>query len=696
MVGVTLLVSGLVFAGMSADGGPQQFFDKYFAGTGGVAERASGKVPGPQYLTCPAVRDRVGLYLKHHYTYRSFSKELSQRTFDMYFRFLDPGKNFFLASDIERFRKFETTLPMALARLDCSFITEVYNLFLQRVQESQAMVDGVLAKPFDFKVDESIETDRKKIPWAANSEDLRERWRKLFKFMAMSLRESESDNQEVVRKLHKRHELLRKVAEERTPDEIHDAFIKSFSFSLDPHSLHYTREELEDFAVAFRTQLEGIGATLISVDGYTVIEDVVPGGPAAIDGTLQKNDKIIAVDSGDGNGFVNVVDMQLNKVVQLIRGKKGSKVRLSILRKDEKGEVTKFSHELTRDQVNIPDAVAKSKVIDVGGRKVGVVELPSFYIDYDGCRIDRDSCRSSANDVNRELKKLAKQNVAGVMLDLRYNGGGDLGECVRLVGGLLDDGTVVQVQDHRGNVDTHEDPIRGTFYNGPLAVLVSKQSASASEILAGAVKSYGRGLVVGDTRTYGKGTVQKVIELREVGGALKVTEQKFFMPAGGSNQSEGILSDVVVPGPMEGMEIGEETNEFALPHSEIASARGFKRIRDFSPLLPELRKRSEARVAKSEDFKKLFELIKKSKEDETVFSLKVDDKKSEKDAKSKDAGKKNAKNDARGKKPGGTDGEGPDFQLEEAARVLIDGIDLVGAQDWAHISAQASTGVSGK
>lgn len=701
MVGVFVATGLVLFANLTAGGQPGDLFDNLLARVG-VQRVSKAHLEGPQpaYLTCPSVRNRVGGYLKQHYSFRKFTPELSQRTFQKLFQYLDPGKSFFLAQDIEQFRSYETTLDKAMARLDCSFITDTYTLFLQRVRESQPMVDAILGKTFDFTKDESIETDRKKIDWATTAEDLRERWRQQLKFMAMSLREAEPDAAEVTRKLKKRHELMRKAAEERTPDEIYDVFMKAFAFSLDPHSYHYTREELEDFEVNFKTALEGIGATLTSQDGYTVIDALIPGGPAARDGTLQSADKIIAVDSGDGSGFTNVVDMQLSKVVQLIRGKKGTTVRLTILRKGEDGEVTKFNTELVRDKVNIPDAVAKSRVIEVEKKRVGWIELPSFYIDYAACRVNRKGCRSSANDVLREIEKVKKENVDGIVLDLRFNGGGDLGECVRLVGEFIDEGPVVQVQDSRGEIDHLDDPEAGVVYSGPMVVLVSKQSASASEILAGAIQSYGRGLIVGDSRTYGKGTVQKVIELPGTGGAgsdgaLKVTEQKFFLPSGSSNQSRGVVADLVVPSPMDGIEIGEEFNDYALPHSEIPSARGFTGIRDFTPLLAELRKRSQARIEKSEEFKNVFELIKKAKEDETVFSLKIDEKKEKKDKKDeksvkskKDANKTDdddkAKKDPRRKSRTSTDkSEDPDFQVIEAAHILLDAVELTKSSDWA-------------
>jgi carboxyl-terminal processing protease len=675
-----------------------QLFGKAPIATEGVQAPGGKK---RSFVTCSMVRDRTRDFLKLHYSYRSFSEEISSRLYNRFFQTLDPGKNFFLQSDIDRFRSFEKTLPVALAKLDCSFIYDVQTLLMQRVSESGAYVDEVLPKVFDYGVDESIETDRRKISWASSADDLKDRWRRQFKFMGLGMRETEKQTDVMMQKMRKRHQLLQKSWSNRSRDEVSGMFLDAFALSLDPHSSFQMPEDQDEFKVQFSLQLVGIGAQLTNNDGYTVVENIIPGGPAARDGRLQKSDKIIAVDSGDGQGFTDVVDMDLNKVVQLIRGKKDTVVKLSLLRKAENGEVVKFVLELVRDVVNLPDGAAKSDVIEMNGRKVGVISLPSFYIDYQGSRSSNGNYRSSANDLAKEVMKLRSQNVDGIVLDLRRNGGGDLAECIRMTGMFIDTGSVVQVQERGGDVESLDDKQEGTLYVGPLAVLTSKQSASASEILSGALKDYGRALILGNSRTYGKATVQHVVEVpgtdgRDSDGALKVTVSKFFQPSGGSNQGRGVLADVVIPDVMDPMQVGEEYTEYYLPHTEIKPSKTFRALQDFSGILPELKRRSVKRVADSKEFRALAPLIEKAtkERDNTVFPLKPEAKGDTKSSAkcTPKPGKKCPPATAATPTPSPTPGnafEPPkvvdkdDIQLFEAAHILLDSVELLkGKKDW--------------
>jgi carboxyl-terminal processing protease len=651
-------------------------------------------------LTCPAVRDRAQDFLRVHFLFRTFTEELSSRTFNKYFQMLDPGKNFFTAADVDQFRSFERTLPVQLARLDCKFIDNVYDLFRKRVAESSVYFDGALAHAFEYSANEKIETDRKKVAWAASVDELRERWKKQVKFLALSMKEAEPKKEVIIEKLRKRHVLLMKSVNERSADEVNGYFLNAFSLSLDPHSSFQLPEAQEEFKVAFSLQLVGIGAQLLSIDGFTVIDGLIPGGPADRDGRLQKQDKIVAVDAGASEGYVDVVDMDLSKVVQLIRGKKDTVVKLRILRKDDAGAVKNLTIELTRDVVNLPDGAAKSEVTEVDGKKIGVIELPSFYIDYQGSKQGNGDYRSSANDVARELIKLREQKVDGIVLDLRSNGGGDLGECVRMTGLFIDTGSVVQVQDRNGDSESLDDRQVGTLWDGPLAVLISKQSASASEILAGALRDYGRAVIVGNSRTYGKATVQHVVEVpgtrgRDINGALKVTVSKFFHPSGDTNQAQGVKSHVVIPDVLEPMPIGEEENEYVLPRTKIPPARSFSALRDLGLIAPELQKRSATRVAKSKEFQELIPLIQKAEKerDNTEFPLQP-----EQELPTALNKKKKGAKEPNGKKPDGKKsddkkgGKSPldprkvinaeDIQLFEAARILNDATAMLGQSNW--------------
>ncbi|NBX17513.1 MAG: hypothetical protein EBR09_09130 [Proteobacteria bacterium] len=679
------------------------------------AARESGKRPANSgFLSCTTMQGRVRDFLRAHYLHRRFDEELSKRTYQRYFQMLDPGRNFFLAADVASFEKYEKSIPATLANSDCNFITDIYSLYLKRMDESLQAIGDLLKTPMDFAVDEKLETDRKKVEWAKDETERKERWRKLLKFTALNLRETEKDWNVIANRINKRYSLFKKSVNERSTDEVHSFFLNAFATSLDPHSQFMAPQDQEEFRVAYSLQLVGIGASLTQQDGYTTVESLIPGGAASRDGRLQKADKIIAVDSGDGTGFVDVIDMDLSKVVQLIRGTKGTVVRLQILRKDPMNNETKRELlELVRDVVHMADSEARSDVMTVKGKKVGVINLPSFYIDYQGSKSGKKDYVSSSNHIDRELRKLTALKVDGVILDLRRNGGGDLDECLKLSGFFIDKGSVVQVQGRDGNVESKNDPENGVRYAGPLAVLISKQSASASEILAGAVQDYGRGLILGNSRTYGKATVQTVIDLpgsggRDSDGAMKVTISKFFRPSGKSNQVLGVESDIQIPDVFEVSDAGEGENDYPLPHTTINAYAGLKPVQDLSAVIPQLRKKSDDRVRADKDFKEVFVAIDKAKKekDNTLVSLKAADKpladaadlpagrqvastgdvKTNKTPEKDKAGATASKHGADRK----SKTEDPnviirpdDHQLKEAGNILVDSIELLGGKtDW--------------
>jgi carboxyl-terminal processing protease len=684
-----------------------------FQANAGGGER-SGRPANSGFLSCSTMQVRVRDFLKAHYSFRRFDEELSKRTFQRYFQILDPGKNFFLAGDIDSFAKIENKIPELLQKTDCNFVAEIYALYLKRMEESIKTIGDILTTPMEFTVDEKLETDRKKIGWAKDEADRRERWRKLLKFTALNMRETEKDWNIISSRMNKRYALFKKTMQEKSSDEVNSLFLNAFATSLDPHSQFMAPQDQDEFRVAFSLQLVGIGASLTQQDGYTTVESLIPGGAAMRDGRLQKGDKIIAVDSGDGSGFVDVIDMDLSKVVQLIRGQKGTNVKLQLLRKDALTNETKRELiELERAVVHLADSEAHSDVMTIQGKKIGVINLPSFYIDYQGSKSGKADFLSSSNHIDRELKKLNSEKVDGIILDLRRNGGGDLDECLRLTGFFVDKGPVVQVQNRDGSVESKDDPEEGVRYKGPLAVLISKQSASASEILAGAVQDYGRGLILGNSRSYGKATVQSVIDLpgsagRESDGAFKVTISKFFRPSGRSNQVEGVPSDLQIPDVFEVSDVGEGENDFPLPHSTINPAPGLKLLQDLSKIMPTLKQKSEARVKASEEFKPIFAAIEKARKekDNTEVSLKALEKPLAETAAVSTATQKvasagnaplqgtaiNGKKDSTKANTPHSKGKSDDpnvvirqddEQLREAGSILVDSIELLGGKaDW--------------
>ncbi len=643
------------------------------------AEVEAKTQPKP-YLSCPILKKRTKDFLKYHYVFRSFDRTLSKRTFSNYLRFLDPGKLFFLQSDIDSFKKYENIVGKKINSKDCAFISDIYDVYLKRVDQSIGYSQEILKSKISFETDEYIETDRKKLRWANTPQDLQDRWKKTVKFVMLNMKDTGSRSV-VTTRIKKRYELIQKESKERTSDDINAIFLNAFALSLDPHSSFLTPVDNAQFQIDFSLKLVGVGATLMSPDGYTTVDALVPGGAAALDGRLKKGDKIIAVDPGDGSGLSDVIDMSLDKVVQLIRGKEGSTVTLVVMRQNNEGDVQRLHIKLKRALVEIKESEAKSDIIKLDGKKIGVINLPSFYIDYKQCQIRPATCRSSANDMFREINKLTKKGVDGIVIDLRRNGGGDLSEAERIVSYFIGNPVVTQVQDRDGSVhrlELQSDP----FYSGPLALLISRYTASASEIFAGAVQDYGRGLIIGDSRTFGKGTVQTVMDIpgsagRQTNGAIHVTIAKFFRPSGKSNQEKGIISDVVIPDPIDFFGIGEKDYDYALPYTTIKAAPNFTPIQKLTPIIPTLQKRSEKRISKLPEYKDLQAAIEKARENQnTLVSLKE---------KSKDKKKKNKKSIDNSDTQSAFSMQvihPKDYELKESAHILIDSTKLLGRTNW--------------
>ncbi|MCA2960576.1 MAG: carboxy terminal-processing peptidase [Silvanigrellales bacterium] len=629
-------------------------------------------------LSCAESRARMGQFLDLHYVFRTFDNEISRRTFKKLFEGFDPGKNYFLASDLASFKAYEEKVDDLVARADCRFLDEVAAVYRKRVDERNTYAFSLLAKPFAFTAAEEMPVG--KSDWAASDSELNERWRKRLKFQILNLKDAADGGEAKAReRLKKRYEQSRKAFAEQTSDDVYNTLINAFALALDPHSTHFLPADQEDFNIRLGNQLEGIGATLQEIDGYITVQAIVPGGAAARDGRLKASDKIIAVDSGDGSGPTDVIDMDLSKAVRLIRGKKGTLVKLVVLRKSETGN-ERISLNIIRDAVKLTASEAKGEAIDVSGKRIGVIRLPNFYTDF-ACRMRPGSdCNGASYHVLRELKKLqANPKLDGVILDLRNNGGGDLQESIRLSGLFIPEGTVVQTVDRRRITRTQQDQDPSVQYAGPLVVMINKYSASASEIVAGALQDYGRAVIVGDGHSYGKATVQVVQDIpgtdgRKSDGAIKVTQSKFYRPSGRTNQEKGVASDIQVPSLLEVYDVGEKENDFVLRADTIKPAPDFRPLQSIASLIPTLTKQSAERVAKSKEFAELREQMEKSKKekDKATVSLKEDskkdvDKKKEREQEEKEAREAANENVVVRKS---------DIQLQEAAQILVDAIEL--------------------
>jgi carboxyl-terminal processing protease len=513
--------------------------------------------------------------------------EISTRMFKAYLNVFDPLKIYFRMPDIEQLRPQATKLDDDLkngAKLNFAF--DVYKLYLARLDECATWADEFAETPHDFAKEEIINVDPDTAKYAATVEEARERWRVRVKFELESLVVDGKTLDEAKERVHKRYKNLKTRWHELSSTEVVEMYLSTLTNSFDPHSTYMSPDTLEDFEIHMRLSLEGIGAMLQSEDGTTVVKELVPGGAADKDGRIKRGDQIVGVGEGDNGEIEDIVEMKLRDVVKKIRGKAGTVVRLEVI---PDGQSERKTYNLIRQRVELADSAAKGEVIEYndpttgGVRKIGVVTLPSFYADQGDGELfgnaQAANLRTATNDVRKILDDFKAKGVEGVVVDLRINGGGLLTEAISLTGLFIPDGPIVQVRDSNNKVFPYADTDESVSYNGPLVVLVSRFSASASEIFAGAIKDYGRGIVVGDRTTHGKGTVQKVLDLsRQVPnragkyGALKLTMQQFYRVNGQSTQNRGVPTDVVLPSQSDNEDFGESSLDYALDFDEIQAA----------------------------------------------------------------------------------------------------------------------------
>lgn len=541
--------------------------------------------------TAPSNQDRhialiVSQLLKRqHLSKHPIDDEISQRGFKHFIEMLDPNKVYFYQSDIDEFRKYEDQLDDLVRRGDIGFAYEVFKRYLQRLDERVVLADQLLQEPQDFAVDEQMVVDRDTTTYAKSESESREKWRQKVKYDLLVLKADNAKKKEgervddPVKKLSTRYHSFARRMHQTDGDELLEMYLTSLTTSFDPHTSYMSRDTQENFNISLRLDLEGIGASLKAEDGYTVVHKIIPGGAAAKQGQLKEGDKIVAVAQGPEGELVDVVDVKLSDVVDLIRGKRGTVVRLKV--EPAAGGDTRLI-DITREKIELTDEQARWKIFDEGQKpggqpyRLGYIKLPSFYMDMEGARRGNPNYRSTTRDVKAILDEFNRQKVDACVLDLRFNGGGSLTEAISLTGLFIKDGPVVQVKDSSGNVQPYEDPDSGIAWAGPLVVLTNKLSASASEILAGAIQDYGRGIILGDHTTHGKGTVQSLLDLSEqlLGtpgqyGALKITMQQFYRPLGDSTQTRGVVADLELPALTTHLDIGEADLDFPVPFDQV-------------------------------------------------------------------------------------------------------------------------------
>ena len=539
---------------------------------------------GPQRNDRPITKAITILMSRQHLTRHPLDDEISNRWITNYLKMLDPRKVFFSQADIDGFMDYRNELDDMALSGDTSFAYRVFDKFLSRIDERVALVDDILGKPIDVTVDEDLLTDADDAPYAKDDNEMRDRWRKRIKFDLLELATEKPplEGKEANDKISKRYHNLAKRMRQTDNADLLEMYLTALTTAYDPHTSYMGTNTLEDFEIQMRLNLEGIGAALESPDGETVVKKIIPGGAASKDGRLKPEDHIVGVGQGADGPIVPVTDMRLRDVVRLIRGHEGTTVRLEVV---PEGETQGKIYNIVRQKVELTDSEARSVILEAGKKpdgspyKVGVINLPSFYMDMTGAKNGLDDFKSTTRDVSKLLKDFNAQHVDAVVIDLRHNGGGSLTESIKLTGLFIDSGPVVQVKDSDGQKTQYDDTDRGVEWAGPLVVLTSKFSASASEIFAGAIQDYKRGLIVGDPSTHGKGTVQSLLDLgqRLFGrlpnapslGALKITEQQFYRPDGDSTQNRGVLADVVLPSLSAQLDVGESSLDYAMKFDHV-------------------------------------------------------------------------------------------------------------------------------
>lgn len=547
----------------------------------------------------------VELLRRHHYNRIRLNDELSSEIFDTYLRQLDPQRSLFTAQDIKDFETYRYKLDDLLLGGDLSVGFAMHTQQIHRVDQRilyarQLLKDGI--DKLDFDGDQSILIDREEADWPADEAALQGLWHQQIKDEILRLKLAGRETDAIQELLEKRYVNQQKRLYQTRSEDIFQSYINALAQVYDPHTQYMSPENAENFDINMSLSLEGIGAVLQSDNDYTKIVRLVPAGPAEKSKQLAPADRIIGVAQGNKE-MVDVVGWRLDEVVKLIRGPKGSSVRLEVIpASNPPSDLTSREVALVREAVKLEDQAAKSSVLEVqeDGRdyRIGVIEVPGFYIDFKAYRRGDPNYRSTTRDVRRLLKELQEQQIDGIVLDLRNNGGGSLQEATELSGLFIGQGPSVLVRDARGDVQVLDDPSAGVAYSGPLAVIVNKLSASASEIFAGAVQDYGRGLVIGES-TFGKGTVQSIQPLNH--GELKFTLAKFYRVSGQSTQNRGVVPDIVYPSLLDTADFGESSLPRALPWDTIPAVP-YKADNLLQPLIPRLIDRHKARAAKDPEF----------------------------------------------------------------------------------------------
>jgi carboxyl-terminal processing protease len=640
---------------------------------------------------------------ERHYAKLEYEDSLSSQHLDNYLESLDSSKMFFLAPDIVEFEKYRTVMDDQLpkGRLDAGF--DIFNRFHQRLEERLESVVETLPEAvasMDFTREESYLLDTDELAWAANREEMDERWRKHLKNQVLSLRLAEKDPEEIVPTLTRRYQNQLNRVRQYNSQDVFQIYANALTELYDPHTNYFSPRRSENFNINMSLSLEGIGAVLQLEEEYTKVARLVPKGPADKQGELHPSDRIVGVGQGEDGEIVDVIGWRLDEVVELIRGPKGSVVRLEVIPAKSKTSDQRKLITIVRNKVKLEEQAAQKTVLEIPNGdeviKVGVIELPAFYIDFEAMRRGDEDYKSTTRDVKKLLGELQAEGVDGIVVDLRNNGGGSLQEANELTGLFIEYGPTVQIRHSSRRVWRDGKRLKSDYYDGPLVVLINRLSASASEIFAGAIQDYERGIIVGD-RSFGKGTVQTMIPLTE--GQLKITESKFYRISGDSTQHRGVVPDIVFPSLYNPEEIGESSLDHALNWDQINPVR-HRRYNDLSSVVPTLAGLFQERSAGNPDFLFLEEQVDLARQTREISELPLNEEarialreSQERKALEIENRRRKAKGetlltsfeeedpeedpsgeDPSGEDPSTGDTEGDDVLLSEAGNVLVDAL----------------------
>ncbi len=645
----------------------------------GDSTRTEYKTILPEEQHAIVLQASMEIVAANHYNKFKLDDQFSSQAFDNYLKHLDPGKVYFLQSDIQNFEKYRYGIDEMIGSGNVFPAFEMYNVLMKRIKDRINYSLDLIKNDFDFTLTDSFRFDREKSPWCADTAEQNKLWNRKIKYECLVIRSTGKDFKSYSETIRKRYQNYDKQASKTKSEDVFANFMNALTELADPHSNYFSPRYAEDFNQSMSLSLEGIGAQL-KVDGeYTTVVMIIKGGPADSSKKLFANDKIIAIGQGRDSEMVNVIDWRIDDVVSLIRGKKGTIVRLEIIPASDPSK-TKII-ELVRDKIKLEEQACKSSIKDVtvNGKKLklGVINIPIFYIDFAAMQRGDKNYTSTTRDVKKIIVELKKQKVDGIMIDLRSNGGGSLQEAIELTGVFIKSGPVVQVREASGNVKIEKDMDDEIYYDGPLAVMVNRFSASASEIFAAAIQDYGRGIIVGE-RTYGKGTVQNVVDLNNMIripnkklGEVKITLAKFYRINGGTTQHNGVTPDILFPGVYDDPKYGEDGSPFALKWDSIAAVK-FDRVGAVDRKKKTLIDNHLKRIQGNPEFKYLLEDIDYLKKVDSSDYVTLNEKKFKEESDTSDKLKKKRDEERKALNNGKDDKDAKDLILHETEMVIGD------------------------